>query len=113
MNIKAIIVSAALATSLIAGAAGAQTVTLPNGTSVNGVLGQQTPAPNHNQGRRGERASNRSIVQDRKRLERVIDNLQRDQRDYGGHRAQAVEFLQQARNQLLQAEQYDRQHPGQ
>ena len=62
---------------------------------------------------RGEWGSNHSISRVRYRLERVIDNLQRDQHDYGGHRVKALELLQQARQELLAAEQYEKAHPGQ
>ena len=62
---------------------------------------------------RGEWGSNHSIAHVRQRLERVIDNLQRDQHDYGGHRVKALELCQQARAELLQAEQYEKAHPGQ
>jgi len=44
------------------------------------------------------------------RLERDIDTLQRDNRDYDGHRAQAVEDIQDGRNQLAAALSYDRRH---
>jgi hypothetical protein len=46
------------------------------------------------------------------RLERDIDMLQRDNRDYDGHRAQAVEDLQDSRNQIAVALSYDRRHDG-
>ena len=42
----------------------------------------------------------RNLRADRQRLETVIDQLQRDPRDYGGHREQAVELLSQARTQI-------------
>ncbi|MBC5816612.1 MAG: hypothetical protein GIW97_08735 [Candidatus Eremiobacteraeota bacterium] len=111
MNIKALLATGILATTLVAGAASAQTVTLPNGTTVNGPIGQNASSNMRN--RRGERGSNKNIHQVRARLERLIDELQRDRRDYGGHREQALDLMNQARNQLLQAEAYDRAHPGQ
>lgn len=49
---------------------------------------------------RGERASRHDIRSVERRLERIIATLQRDQRDYGGHRASAVALLQQADQQL-------------
>ncbi len=109
MNMKMLAATGVLATALIAGAASAQTVTLPNGTTLNAPPQSQTYNRNH----RGERGSVRNIAQVRGRLERLIDELNRDRHDYGGHRVQAIELMQQARNQLLQAEEYDRQHPGQ
>jgi len=103
MNFKALLVSVVTASALIAGAAGAQTVTVPNGQA---AVNQPKPYL------RGERGSARNIFRVRHRLERLIDELQNDQRDYGGHRVQAIQFMQQARQQLLLAEQYDLQHPG-
>ncbi len=44
------------------------------------------------------------------RLARDIDMLQRDNRDYDGHRAQAVEDIQDSRNQIAVALSYDRRH---
>ncbi|GAC1356815.1 MAG: hypothetical protein NVSMB31_17350 [Vulcanimicrobiaceae bacterium] len=112
MNIKALIATGALATTLIAGAASAQTVTLPNGTSVSGPMNQQN---NSQMGSnlRGERGSRHNIASVRRHEEKLIDQLQRDRHDYGGHRVQAIELMQQARAQLLLAEQYDQAHPGQ
>ena len=62
---------------------------------------------------RGERGSARNIIAVRRRLEALIDQLQRDQRDYGGHREQAIDLMQQARYQLDLAIQWDATHPGQ
>lgn len=61
---------------------------------------------------RGERGSARNIIVVRRRLEAMIDQLQRDQRDFGGHREKAVDLLQQARAELNAAIQYDATHPG-
>jgi len=108
MNIKVLLATGALATTLIAGAASAQTVTLPNGTTVNGRIGRNT---NYHQ--RGERGSVRNIRFVRTRLERLVDELQRDRHDYGGHREQAIDIMSKARQQLLEAEAYDGAHPGQ
>jgi hypothetical protein len=110
MNLRAVIATGALATSLIAGAASAQTVTLPNGATINGPISRNATT---NARLRGERGSVRNIRTVRVRLEGLIDNLQRDRRDYGGHREQAIDLMSQARNQLLAAEAYDRTHPGQ
>jgi len=62
---------------------------------------------------RGERGSARNIIGVRRRLEALIDQLQRDRRDYGGHREQAIDLMQQARYQLDLAIQWDATHPGQ
>jgi len=49
---------------------------------------------------RGDERGDRALRLDRQRLETVIDQLQRDPRDYGGHREQAVDLLSQARAQI-------------
>ena len=59
---------------------------------------------------RGAQGSDRNIRNDLRRLEGVIDMLQRDRRDYGGHREQAVDLLLRARQQLEAALDYDRTH---
>lgn len=64
-------------------------------------------------GARGERGSARNLLYVRRRLEALIDQLQRDRHDYGGHRVDAVSAMQQARAQLDEAIEYDRAHPGQ
>lgn len=58
-------------------------------------------------GQRGDERGDRNILAVRKRLENVIDQLQRDPRDYGGHREQAVDLLTQARAQLDAAVDYE------
>lgn len=63
-----------------------------------------TMAPNR-KWQRGEFRSNRNIRMIRKHLEHVIDELQHDQHDYGGHRVRALDLLNQARQELLLAEQ--------
>jgi hypothetical protein len=59
---------------------------------------------------RGEYGSARNLLRARTRLETLIDQLQRDQRDYGGHRVAAIANMQQARAQLDEAIEYDRSH---
>ncbi len=49
---------------------------------------------------RGDERGDRNLRVDRQRLETIIDQLQRDPRDYGGHREQAVDLLAQARAQI-------------
>ena len=61
---------------------------------------------------RGENMSNRNIAHVRVRLERVIDELQHDQRDYDGHREKALDLLRRARTELLAAENWDQTHPN-
>ncbi len=62
-------------------------------------------------GQRGERGSARNIAFVEKRLGRLIATLQRDQRDYGGHRVNAINLLQQADQQLDAAIQVDATTP--
>lgn len=61
-------------------------------------------------------ASNANLAQVHRRLDGAIDQLQHDQRDYGGHRVDAINDLQNARAQLVAAEQwavnYDRENPA-
>lgn len=59
---------------------------------------------------RGEVGSARNIVWAKQRLEGLIDQLSRDQRDYGGHRVAAIANMQQARAQLQAAIDYDARH---
>jgi hypothetical protein len=73
---------------------------------------QQPPYGMQQQHLRGQRGSDRNLRQEIRRLESVIDGLQRDRRDYGGHREQAIDLLQRARQQLDQGLEYDRTHGG-
>ena len=59
-----------------------------------------------NWGLRGQEGSNRDVWAVRAWVERMIDQLQRDQRDYDGHRVAAVNAMEAARAQLVDAEQY-------
>src|SRR5579872_6024044 len=59
---------------------------------------------------RGEVGSARNLLSVRRRLEALIDQMQHDQRDYGGYRVQAIQALQQARQDIIQAIQYDSSH---
>jgi hypothetical protein len=101
MNVRLIVLSAALAGTALTTVASAQ------------QYPQQQPYAMNRQHLRGNRGSDQNIRREYRRLEQVIDGLQRDQRDYGGHRAQAIQDLQQARAQLDEALEYDRTHgPG-
>lgn len=51
-------------------------------------------------------SSNANLVHVHRRLDGAIDQLQHDQHRYGGHRVRAIGDLQNARNQLIAAEQY-------
>lgn len=59
---------------------------------------------------RQQPASNRNLLIVRRRLEAMIDQLQRDQHDYDGHRVAAIGAMQTARNELVVAETFARQH---
>lgn len=47
-----------------------------------------------------------------RRLERLIDQMQRDAHDYGGHRVRALQYLQQARAEIQAGLSWDQQHGG-
>ncbi|HTD32873.1 MAG TPA: hypothetical protein VK665_04365 [Candidatus Elarobacter sp.] len=94
MNVRLIVLTAALGSVALGTAASAQQPVGPNAMHL-----------------RSDRGSDRNIAVERRRLEQVIDMLQRDRRDYGGHREQAVDLLQRARQQLDEALEYDRSHP--
>ena len=97
MNLRLVVLTAALGSVALGTVASAQQL--------------QPPGPNAMYLRSG-RGSDRNLVVERRRLEQVIDMLQRDRHDYGGHREQAVDLLQRARQQLDEALEYDRSHPN-
>jgi hypothetical protein len=68
----------------------------------------QTTPPTHT---RGELGSARNIREVRGMLEKLIDQLQRDQADYGGWRVKAIEALRRGRSDLDRALQWDATHP--
>lgn len=95
--------TALLATTIAVGASGvapAQTAPL-------------SPNAMQHQHLRGERGSARNLLRIRKQLERDIDQIQHDRRDYGGHRETAIDALQKARQAIEDAIEYDRSHPNQ
>jgi len=95
MNLRLIVLTAALGSAVLGTVASAQ----------------QLPVTNPNaMYQRSDRGSDRNIRTEMRRLEQVIDALQRDRHDYGGHREQAVDLLQRARQQLDEALEYDRSH---
>jgi|GEM_PF-693162 len=59
---------------------------------------------------RYNRYSDANLWRVRRNLERIIDNLQRDQHDYNGHRIQAITELQAARADIITALGFDRGH---
>ena len=100
MNIKALLAVIGIVAGLSTGIAGAQ------------VVGTPAPfAPGHHL--RGERGSARNLLSERRRIEGVIDQLQRDQHDFGGYREKAIDDLQKARADIQAAIDYDATHPGQ
>ncbi|HEV2281440.1 MAG TPA: hypothetical protein VGX75_03480 [bacterium] len=60
---------------------------------------------------RTEVGSARNLVHVRTALEGLIDQLQRDQVDYGGFRVRAIQSLQHARADIVAALQWDATHP--
>ena len=101
MNLRLLGSAVALAGLLISGVA----VTAP-------AQAQTAIPPLSSFAQRGEGGSARNLVHVRHRLEALIDQMQRDQHDYGGYRAAAVQALQQARGDIVQAINYDATHPG-
>jgi hypothetical protein len=95
MNVRLIVLTAALGATALGTVASAQQLPAAN------------PNPYH---LRSDRGSDRNIRSEMRRLEGVIDALQRDRHDYGGHREQAIDLLQRARQQLDEALEYDRTH---
>ena len=59
---------------------------------------------------RGDRGSDASVVYVRDRLGALIGQLDRDQRDYDGHRVAAINLMRQAQGQLNAALAWDRAH---
>ncbi len=57
-----------------------------------------------NWGLRGQRGSNENLLGVRRWVEGMIDQLQRDERDYDGHRVAAISDMQRARGELVAAE---------
>jgi hypothetical protein len=121
MTFRSLTAAAALLSTLaVAGVAGAQTVTVPgNPAPGNPVPGNpQTPVYGNpvpgqpGQGHRNKGNSTYNIEKEYKRLSKIIGSLQHDARDYGGHRARAVDMLRQAQTELEQAVEFDRAHPG-
>lgn len=55
--------------------------------------------------------SNRNLFYVRRRLEGLIAQLQNDRHDYGGHKATAIADLQQARQEIIAAIDWQRTHP--
>ena len=72
----------------------------------------QTAPPSSSHWTRRPGRSDRNIRRVRAKLEKLIDELSHDDRDYGGHRERALDLLHQARQELQAAEQYDAQHPN-
>jgi hypothetical protein len=57
---------------------------------------------------RGERASDLNLALVRRNIDNIMDVLQRDNHDYGGHRVAALRLLAQSRQMLSRALAYDR-----
>jgi hypothetical protein len=76
------------------------------------ALGTVTSAAEPPPDARLDAMSNRNISFMMTILQATIDDLNQDQHDYGGHRAQAVQLLQQAKAQLEQGLDYFKAHPN-
>ncbi len=59
---------------------------------------------------RGQYGSNQNMWNVDGRVKALINQLDHDDRDYGGHRVNAINDLQAARNEIVAAEQFARQH---
>ncbi|HET9341426.1 MAG TPA: hypothetical protein VFO25_00755 [Candidatus Eremiobacteraceae bacterium] len=70
----------------------------------------------HNPGVRnggtGEGVSNANLSFVNEHVNTAISNLQSDRNDYGGHRVAAINDLQTAHNDILDALNFDKSHPG-
>lgn len=95
MHLRLIALGAALAGTAVGSVAAAQSLPL------------NAPAALH---LRSDRGSDASLRTSRRRLETIIDQLQRDRRDYDGHRVKAIEDLQMARGEIDAALRWDNQH---
>lgn len=56
--------------------------------------------------------SNYQIAHVQQSVEKMITHLQADDKDYGGHRANALNWLNQANTELTAAVQYEQSHPN-
>ncbi len=92
MNVRLLTLIGALAGICFGSAVSAQTI------PANG------PAPSYVRGGNG---SDRNLVVVRRRLEALIDQMQRDRHDYDGHRVKAIDDLQLARAEIDAALRYD------
>lgn len=59
---------------------------------------------------RNQGASDASLHSVRMRIELEITNLERDRRDYGGHRVNAIKALNTAHRELFAGEEYAGAH---
>ncbi len=89
MNFKAI-----LATALISATVGAMGAGIANAQAYE----------------RGQHPSNRNMWWVDGQVRALINQLNHDDHDYGGHRVAAINDLEAARSQIVAAEQFARQH---
>ena len=59
---------------------------------------------------RGQMGSNHNLARIERRLNNIINQLEYDQSDYGGHKAKAMQMLRAAQGQLNKAEHYAAAH---
>jgi hypothetical protein len=76
----------------------------------------QTPSPEappvEKPRRHDQKRSNYSVEHAQEAVQEMLAHVQRDTRDYGGHRAIAISWLHQADNELTAAVQWDQAHPN-
>lgn len=96
----------ALAAAVIA-VCGAAGIAAASPVVTSNVIAVATPMP-LSTWQRGGTSSDRNLRRVYRGVERVIDNLQRDNKDYNGHRVAAINDLRQAREALKDALQFDR-----
>ncbi len=58
----------------------------------------------------GQMASDADLMRVHHELEAVIQELSRDKHDYGGHKGKAEALLNDARRELIEAENFAREH---
>jgi hypothetical protein len=90
----------------LAGAVGVAATMVASRAAVAQTQPPQTQPPDT----RGEVGSARNIAQVRRVLDRLIMQLEQDQRDFGGYRVRAIEDMHRARANLEAALQWDATH---
>ncbi len=79
------------------------------GAGCNSTTGH-TGGSDQNWGRRGQNGSNSNLTSARRKVERLIDEMQHDQSDYSGHKSAAIADMQRARQEIVAGEQFETGH---